>query len=508
MAHVCVTALLDALTDTNSFQAWTAAELSVAGHAGTFGEEYEQELADARDRSGSAEAVVVGQATIDGIPVAIIVSDFAFLAGSVGTDACQLVIAAFDRARELGLPVFASPSSGGTRMQEGTAAFVLMADVAAAVKRLRARGLGLFVWLRNPTTGGVMATWGSLGTVTFGQPQALAGFLGPRVFEMLSGETFPAGIQVTDNLCEHGVIDGVVELEHLRERVSNVFRVSTNSPTDRVGSPDVDDLGPEGLARIGNPDPWDCVLRTRDPQRPTTQALLAASLNHSTRLHGDGEGNRSDAIALYLAQWNATPAVVVAQDRSAQQDGCALGPAALRTARRGFSLAVELGLPLITVVDTPGAELSVNAEQNGLAGQIAQCLAELTLLPVPTVSVLLGMGCGGGALALMPADRVVAAAHAWVSPLPLEGASVIRYRTADRAAQMARDQRIAAWQLAEIGVVDVVVPEMPDAAQEPESFLKRLSHTVSVELDQLLQRDEASRLAARARRYRGGVNVD
>ena len=119
-----------------------------------------------------------------------------------------------------------------------------------------------------------------------------------------------------------------------------------------------------------------------------------------------------------------------------------MGPGALRMARRGFALAVELRLPLITIVDTAGAELSVAAEQGGLAGEIARCLSELTTLPVPTVSVLLGMGCGGGALALLPADRVVAAAHAWVSPLPLEGASVIRYRTPDRAADMARSQRL------------------------------------------------------------------
>ena len=123
-------------------------------------------------------------------------------------------------------------------MQEGTAAFVLMADVAAAVNRFRAGGNPLFVWLRNPTTGGVMATWGSLGTVTFGEPDALAGFLGPRVFEMLSGEQFPTGVQQTNNLAEHGVIDGVVALPELRQWVSAVLQVTQSSDTvDANGAP-------------------------------------------------------------------------------------------------------------------------------------------------------------------------------------------------------------------------------------------------------------------------------
>ncbi len=506
VAHISVTALLDALVDADSFTAWTPEELGIGEQSAVDGEEYEQELATARQRSGSAESVDVGSATIDGIPVVVIASDFAFLAGSVGSVACQLVIAAFDRARTLGLPVFASPSSGGTRMQEGTAAFVLMADVAAAVNRFRAGGNPLFVWLRNPTTGGVMATWGSLGTVTFGEPDALAGFLGPRVFEMLSGEQFPTGVQLTNNLAENGVIDGVVALPDLRQRVSAVLQVTQSSDTvDANGAP----ATPEVVtAEMPHPDPWDAVVRTRDPLRPTAGTLLAISLTNATRLVGTGQGERSDALGLYLAQWNGIGAVVVAQDRAAQNDGSELGPGALRMARRGFALAVELRLPLITIVDTAGAELSVAAEQGGLAGEIARCLSELTTLPVPTVSVLLGMGCGGGALALLPADRVVAAAHAWVSPLPLEGASVIRYRTPDRAADMARSQRVAAWQLAESGIVDVVVPEYPDAAQEPEEFCRRVSDTVSTALADLIRSDEVTRLSTRTARYRGGLDVD
>ncbi|MYW01555.1 carboxyl transferase domain-containing protein, partial [Streptomyces sp. SID3343] len=114
---------------------------------------------------------------------------------------------------------------------------------------------------------------------------------------------------------------------------------------------------------------------------------------------------------------------------------------------------------LLTVVDTAGAALSREAEEGGLAGEIARCLAELVMLPAPTVCLLLGQGSGGGALALLPADRVICAQHGWLSPLPPEGASAIVYRTTGRAAELAREQRIGAADLLATGTVHRVVAE-------------------------------------------------
>lgn len=508
VAFIEVTAVRDAIVDPGTFTEWTNDDLNLDVGQPIGSQDYAAELAVAREHTGAEESVCVGTARIGGVDVAVILGDFAFLAGSVGRLACQRVIAAFARARREGLPVFASPASGGTRMQEGTAAFVLMADVAASVERYRAAGLPLIVWLRNPTTGGVMATWGSLGTITLGEPGALTGFLGPRVFEMLAGSEFPAGVQTTDNLASHGVIDGVVPLVDLRARLESILFVTSrlSERDDRPGDSTLTeaevDTPPDRAA-----DPWDCVLKTRDPRRPTAAAVLAESLTCSTTLSGTGRGEVSDAVRVELAKWRGQPVLVVAHDRAAQQAGSPLGPSALRVVQRGLRLAKQLQLAVVTIVDTPGAELSPAAEEGALAGEIARCLAMLTTLEVPTVSVLLGMGCGGGALALLPADRVVAAANSWVSPLPLEGASIIRYRSADRAAEMARAQRVAAWQLKEDGIVDVVVPELPDAAEEPDAFCQRISIAVGAQLADLASLDPQTRLALKRKRYGGGVDV-
>jgi acetyl-CoA carboxylase carboxyl transferase subunit beta len=219
-------------------------------------------------------------------------------------------------------------------------------------------------------------------------------------------------------------------------------------------------------------------------------------------LSGTGQGELDPGLLLALARFGGAPCVVLGQDRRGQTRTAPLGPAALREARRGMRLAGELRLPLVTLIDTPGAALSQEAEQGGLAGEIARCLAELVTLDAPTLSVLLGEGNGGGALALVPADRVIAAQHAWLSPLPPEGASAIVHRDTEHAAEMAAAQGVRSLDLLAAGIVDRIVAERPDAADEPEDFCRRMGQVLQHELVRLLQADPVTRRAQRIARYR------
>lgn len=499
MGFTGVDEVIEALADESSFTAWTAKDLGLpefdyAAGADEHSLAYAAEIAKAQSAVGTEESIVTGLATIDSGKVVLVLGNFDFLAGSVGRRACQFVIAAFNRAAKLGLPVFASPASGGTRMQEGTPAFVLMIDVANAVRRFRANGQPLVVWLRNPTTGGVMATWGSLGSVTFAEPGALTGFLGPRVYEVLHGEKFPAGIQTSEHLAEVGVIDGVIELDQLADAVSPLLRLRMRKEVPAAGAP-------VGALPATTEPAWDKVQRTRLRQRPSARDVIAANLTDTVGLKGTTTGERSEAITVTIGRWHGLAVVVIAQDRIAQEFGHGLTGVSLRVARRGIALAQELRLPIVTLIETAGAELSVAAEESALAGEIARTLAELSGAEVPTISVVLGMGCGGAALAMLPADTVLAAESAWVSPLPLEGASVIRYRTADRAGEMAERQQITAIELAERGVVDQVIPEGDEARDLPAN----VGIAVTNALTELTQHD--GWLAKRQARYSGGLDV-
>lgn len=140
-------------------------------------------------------------------------------------------------------------------------------------------------------------------------------------------------------------------------------------------------------------------------------------------------------------------------------------------------LAEELGLPLVTVIDTPGAELSVHAEEHAMAGEIARCIATMSTLSVPSVAVLLGQGCGGGAQALLPAKLVMAAEHGWLSPLPPEGASLIVHGDTEHAAELAESQRIGSHHLLADGTVHHLVGELD--TDRPEDLARAVVAAVS-----------------------------
>ncbi len=493
MTRTTARQLIGRVVDPGSFVSWD----SPPERAGV-SPAYAAQLEAAAEKSGEDESVLTGEALVRGRRVALVACEFGFLAGSIGVASSRRLIAAVERATAEGLPLLASPTSGGTRMQEGTLAFVEMARISAAVARHKDAGLAYLVHLRNPTTGGVMASWGSLGHVTVAEPGALLGFLGPRVYEALYGEAFPTGVQTAENLYAHGLIDGVVAAEELPGVVERALAVVAAEPPGAVPDP----LAAEP-ATPPEVDAWDSIGRSRRDDRPGVRALLRLAAADVIPLNGTGEGESDPGLLLALAQFEGAPCVLLGQDRSTQTDLARLGPGALRTARRGMRLAAELRLPLVTVIDTPGAALSVDAEEGGLAGEIARCLADLVTLASPTVTVLLGQGSGGGALALLPADRVIAAQHAWLSPLPPEGASAIVHRTPDRAAEMAREQGVRAADLLANGIVDRVVPERPDAADEPAAFCRRLGSVLRHELGDLAELSLPTVLARRRQRYAG-----
>ncbi|MCA2250688.1 acetyl-CoA carboxyl transferase [Mycobacterium intracellulare] len=488
MSRITAGQLRDAVLDENSFIRWDSEPLAVPASAA-----YARELADARAATGLDESVLTGEGRIFGRRVAVVVCEFGFLGGSIGVAAAERITAAVQRATAERLPLLASPSSGGTRMQEGTVAFLQMVKIAAAVRLHTRAHLPYLVYLRNPTTGGVFASWGSLGHVTLAEPGALIGFLGPRVYQLLYGEPFPERVQTAENLQRHGVIDDVIPLDELRPTLDRALTVIADPPGP-LPTPPPPEPTPDVAA-------WDSVVASRRPDRPGVGLLLRHGATDQVLLSGTGRGEAATTL-LALARFAGQPVVVLGQRRIAGGRASTVGPASLREARRGMALAAELRLPLVLVIDTAGPALSADAEQGGLAGQIAQCLAELVTLDTPTVSVLLGQGSGGPALAMVPADRVLAALHGWLAPLPPEGASAIVFRDTDYAAELAAAQGIRSTDLLASGIVDVVVAEHPDAADEPVEFSRRLSRAIAAEVQALRGIPASERLAARLQRYR------
>lgn len=466
--------LFDLVFDHGSFGSWDR-PIDISTHT----EAYQAELRAAAERAGTDEAVITGRACVHGRPVAVIASEFAFLAGSIGAATADRITSAVERATAEGLPLVASTASGGTRMQEGTPAFVHMIGISRALMRHQAAGLPYLVHLRHPTTGGVLASWGSLGHITVAEPEALVGFLGPKVYEKLEGQPFPAGVQISENLVRRGVIDGVVPTEELPEVLDRALGLlldpaAASSRRER----------PAPTVRLRSS--WESIELTREEDRPGVRDLLRHGSDVIVRLKGTDEGEHDTAMLIAIARIDGISCIVIGQDRTHQSPSTPLGPAGLREARRGMQLANLLRLPLVSVIDTPGAELSPQAEERSIAGEIARCIATMSTLTVPSVSVLLGQGCGGGALALLPADVTIAAENAWLAPLPPEGASAIVHGDVTHAPQMAEQQQVSAFELMASGTVSQLIPELDD--DSPQDFANAVAASIGARLRELIRR--------------------
>jgi acetyl-CoA carboxylase carboxyl transferase subunit beta len=494
--HLSAVELIAVVLDDGSFSSWDQPVVDPDPD-----EAYQLDLVKARQKSGTDESVLTGEGLIRGHRVAIVVSEFAFLAGSIGLSAADRIVDAIERATRDGLPVLAGPASGGTRMQEGTLAFLSMVKITAAVRAHREAGHPYLVYLRHPTTGGVMASWGSLGHVTVAEPGALLGFLGPRVYEALYGKKFPENVQVAENLFNQGLIDAVVPPEQLPEIVDRALTILTGKAAIPVAAPETMQVRPASAGA------WESIQISRNPRRPDLRQLLAYGAHDVLPLNGTGEGENDPGLMLAMARFGQQSCIVLGHIRPRPSRDTTMGPGSLREARRGMRLAEELGLPLLTVIDTAGAALSKESEEGGMAGEIARSLHELIGLRSASVSVLLGQGAGGGALALLPADRTIAAQHSWLSPLPPEGASAIKHRTTEFAPAMSEAQGVNVASLFANGIVDHIVDERPDAAEEGRAFCQRMAAAIeyelstlsSVSIDELLPR-RVSKFRAMGRR--------
>jgi acetyl-CoA carboxylase carboxyl transferase subunit beta len=186
---------------------------------------YKERLKENHQRSGLKEAVISGDALISGYATSLVIMDFSFMGGSMGSVVGEKVSRAAERAVEKKQPLVAVSSSGGARMQEGIFSLMQMAKVSAAVGRLRDSGILYISVLCDPTFGGVTASFATLGDIIIAEPKSLIGFAGPRVVEQTIKQPLPDDFQRADFLLEHGLIDIVVDRKNLRETIAKLFEL-------------------------------------------------------------------------------------------------------------------------------------------------------------------------------------------------------------------------------------------------------------------------------------------
>jgi len=500
---------LGQLLDEDSFQDLSAgiASLDVLGFKDS--RAYTERLAEAQAKVQRLDAAVYGTATIQGLPLVVAAMDFAFMGGSMGGAVGEMITRAAELALETRTPLLVISASGGARMQEGCISLMQMAKTSQALKRLDEAG-GLFVsLLTDPTFGGVSASFATLGDVLIAEPDALIGFAGPQIIEQTIRQKLPAGFQTAAFLLEHGMVDVVAPREHLRYMLRKLLALHQTEAEARL--PTVD-----GQAPITDPTTlterpaWEAVELARNIDRPNTLEYIGQIFDDFQELHGDRLYRDDPAIVGGLARLGQQTIMIIGHQKGhttaemVERNFGMPNPEGYRKALRLMHYAAKFGLPIITLVDTPGAYPGLGAEERGQSIAVAENIMEMSRLRVPIVTVVTGEGGSGGALALAVADRVLIMENAYYSVISPEGCSVILWKSAAAAPKAADALRITAPDLLRLKIMDGVVPEPPGGAHtDGATAATNLKTAIVTTLGELMALSTDELLDRRYQRFRG-----
>ena len=400
---------------------------------------------------------------------------------SMGRIVGEKIARAVERATEEKLPVILFTCSGGARMQEGIVSLMQMAKTSAALKKHSDAGLLYVTVLTDPTTGGVTASFAMLGDIILAEPKALIGFAGPRVIEQTIGQKLPKGFQRSEFLLDHGFVDRIVEREELKDVLAQILDMHSAG-----GHASYEPAQTEPEAAVEQPEApvsaWDRVQLSRQKDRPVGTDYIQALFTDFMEFHGDRYFKDDHAIVGGIAYFHGIPVTVIAQAKgkttkeNLDRNFSMPSPDGYRKALRLMKQAEKFGRPVICFVDTPGAFCGLEAEERGQGEAIARNLYELSGLEVPVLSVVIGEGGSGGALAMAVADEVWMLENAIYSVLSPEGFASILWKDSKRASEAAEVMKLTAGDLKQLGIIEQVIPE-------PENYTDQNMESVCTDLD-------------------------
>ena len=452
---------------------------------------YPEKVQALQEKTGLKEAVVTGKGKINGRDTVIAVCDGRFLMASMGWAVGEKITRAVERATEEKLPIIIFACSGGARMQEGLVSLMQMAKTSMAIRKHSDAGLLYVPVLTDPTTGGVTASFAMLGDIILAEPKALIGFAGPRVIEQTIGQKLPKGFQRAEFLLEHGFVDKIVKREEQRIVLADILRLHQDKILNNVQSDNTDikngfkSDNQESMKTVeednriwpdfvpsGDFTPWEHVQLARAKTRPTGKDYIEALFDDFMEFHGDRHCGDDPAVIGGVAFFHGQPVTVLAQEKgegtkeNITRNFGMVSPEGYWKSLRLMQQAEKFHRPVICLVDTPGAFCGLEAEERGQGEAIAKNLYTLAGLTVPVLSVVIGEGGSGGALALAVADEVWMLEHSVYSILSPEGFASILWKDSKKAKEAAAVMKLTAADLYQMGMIEHVIPEAEPVSRE------------------------------------------
>lgn len=432
---------------------------------------YEKKVAATQEKTGLSEAIITGLCEIGGQKAVLGVMDARFIMSSMGRAVGEKITRAVEEATRQKLPVVLFACSGGARMQEGIVSLMQMAKTSAALKRHHEAGQLYISVLTDPTTGGVTASFAMLGDVILAEPGALIGFAGPRVIEQTIGQKLPEGFQRSEFLLEHGFIDKIVPRNEMKETLSRIIRFH-NPDTQKDFYVDNQPLAEEEggkkkhfRLKKNKRSAWDTVLLSRRGDRPVASDYIHEIFDDFMEFSGDRYYKDDGAIVGGIATFHGMPVTVIGQEKgkntkdNIKRNFGMPSPEGYRKALRLMKQAEAFHRPVVCFVDTPGAFCGLEAEERGQGEAIARNLFEMAGLTVPVLSIVIGEGGSGGALAMAVGNEVWMMENAIYSILSPEGFASILYKDSKKASDAARVMKITAKDLLDLFLIERIIPE-------------------------------------------------
>ena len=507
--HYTITARerIELLADRGSFREShkylsSVSPLSFA-HRGRYG----QLLSQDQNRTGLTEAAVTGRCKIDGTDVVLIVLDFSFMGGTMGSVVGEKVATALETAAKGSIPVVAVVSGGGVRVQEGVLSLMQMAKTVTAANRLRDEGAPFIVVLANPSTGQAYASFANLADVILAEPKSLIGLSPLKTLRESSSIPLPLDAHTAEAHVGHGLLDNVVDREALQVRLSTLLRILTGEKKDKskegkAQSSNLLKAADEGCAQV---EPWAALAAVRHSERPAAATYFRQILDPFIELRGDRLSSDDRSVVAGVGYLAGQPVAVVGQQRRPLLEGerYHVYPDGLRKAQRVIGLASRFKLPLIPLVDTQGADPGLEAEEQGIGNAIARTLSAMLDVPTPIVSVIIGEGGSEGALALGLADRILMQQYAVYSPISMNHnlAGAFHEPLLDREAADAL--MLTAQDCVDLGIADLVIPEPEGGSHlDPRAAGVSLQGAIMRELNKLLKTSQGRLMKRRYGKFR------
>ena len=463
---------------------------------------YRKFLEQDQNRTGLTEAAVAGKCRIGDVETMLIVLDFGFMGGTMGSVVGEKVSMAFENAARRGIPAVAVVSGGGVRIQEGVLSLMQMAKTVTAANRLRDGEVPFIVVLANPSTGQAYASFANLADVILAEPGSLIGLSPLRTLREVSKTPLPLDAHTAEAHVGHGLLDNVVDRENLQPRIASILQILTAQKHGKSNHKNLLKSEPEECDEV---EPWEAMTAARNSERPQASSYFRSILDPFIELRGDRLNSDDRSVVTGIGFMDGLAVAVIGQQRRTLVEGerYHVFPDGLRKAQRLIDLASRFKLPLVTLIDTQGADPGLEAEEQGIGNAIARTLSSMLTVPTPMVSVVIGEGGSEGALALGLSDRILMQQFAIYSPISVNHTLGAAHHDHMLDREAAEALMLTAHDCLELGIADEVVPE-PDGGShvDPHEASAVLQTAILTNIFQLSKMSEGKLLKRRYKKFR------